>query len=816
MFSRADLHVHSKYSNRPSEWLLQRLGVPECYTEPAEVYDLCRKNGMDFVTITDHNSIEGPLEIAHLPNTFVSNEVTTYFPEDGCKVHVLVFGINESQFRDIQRLRRSIYDFRDYLFDNDIAYSVAHPLYAVNDRLTVEHFERLIVLFKHFEAINGARKPTAGVLVRAILGNLTPRLVADFANQYDIDPRDDRPWNKVFTAGSDDHSALHIARAYTMTPVATNTGEFLERLRSGDHSPAGASGSSLTMARSFYAIAYSYYRDRTLGRGDRGREPFDEVLKRLLQEGAVEASLPLNGNGEAKRHKSFFGGGRNGNLAILKQLAGVKVKSNALASPDVRCFDTASAIGQKMASKAIKKAVTKVRKGKFNEAAQSLSGLGTVGLAVAPYLAAFYSQHKDDLRLEAVARRFRSARLLRRRPQRALWFTDTLGQVNGVARTVVESTQRARDKGFEVEVIGCSANGEDFDKPIHLFEPVTSFKMPEYADLQVAIPPFLEVLEHCERRQASEVIISTPGPVGLLGLAVGRLFSLPVTGIYHTDFPLYLRYLTGSGVLETLAWTYMRWFFGHMDRLFMPSRATMQQLESHGVDASSMSLFRRSVDLNRFHPARRRTDFWDRFGLNDAPKVAYVGRVSKEKNLEALLNAFVKIRARGRDCQLAIVGDGPDRQRLEDLYGERPDIAFTGFLSGDELVEAYASADLFAFPSLSDTYGNAVLEAQASGLPAVVSNLGGPQEIIDPGRSGVVFDAADPEGLICALTDLLADPLTRARMSRAAREVAEGHGDEVFFDDLWSDEEMEARDRALDRFDRIDRSEPAMVVASGF
>src|SRR5262249_42160256 len=88
MTSRADLHVHSRYSDRPTEWLLQRLGAPECYTNPRTVYDAARRRGMQFVTITDHNCIDGAIEIAHLPDTFVSSEITTYFPEDGCKVHV--------------------------------------------------------------------------------------------------------------------------------------------------------------------------------------------------------------------------------------------------------------------------------------------------------------------------------------------------------------------------------------------------------------------------------------------------------------------------------------------------------------------------------------------------------------------------------------------------------------------------------------------------------------------------------------------------------------------------------------------------------
>jgi predicted metal-dependent phosphoesterase TrpH len=105
MSSKVDLHVHSKYSDRPSEWILRRIGSPECYTEPKTIYERARRRGMQFVTITDHNCIRGALDIAHLEGVLIGNEITTYFPEDRCKIHVLAWDITESQFVEIQRLR---------------------------------------------------------------------------------------------------------------------------------------------------------------------------------------------------------------------------------------------------------------------------------------------------------------------------------------------------------------------------------------------------------------------------------------------------------------------------------------------------------------------------------------------------------------------------------------------------------------------------------------------------------------------------------------------------------------------------------------
>src|SRR5262249_36389397 len=121
--SRVDLHVHSRYSDRPTEWVLRRIGAPECYTQPRAVYDIARRRGMQFATISDHNCIDGALEIAHLPGAFISNEVTAYFPEDGCKIHVLCWNITEAQFRDIQEVRRNIVELRDYFLANHIVHA---------------------------------------------------------------------------------------------------------------------------------------------------------------------------------------------------------------------------------------------------------------------------------------------------------------------------------------------------------------------------------------------------------------------------------------------------------------------------------------------------------------------------------------------------------------------------------------------------------------------------------------------------------------------------------------------------------------------
>ena len=242
---------------------------------------------MDFVTISDHNCIRGALEIAHLPGTFLSNETTTYFPEDGCKVHVLVFGISEDQFRMIQELRGDIYQLRQYLLAEDILCSVSHPLFRVNGRLTVSHVEKLLLMFPRFESINGARDRRAADLVSAVFRHLTPGLMGKMADRHGIEPAGPEPWKKTFTGGSDDHSGVYAGIAHTVTPHAEDAAEFLGHLRRGDHEAAGVCGGSVMMGHSLYHIAYQYYEKRFL-RGGNGRPTIiGELFKRLLQGSAA-------------------------------------------------------------------------------------------------------------------------------------------------------------------------------------------------------------------------------------------------------------------------------------------------------------------------------------------------------------------------------------------------------------------------------------------------------------------------------------------------------------------------------------------------
>lgn len=775
---KADLHVHSKHSDRPTEWFLRRIGAPECFTEPADVYRICREKGMDFVTISDHNCIAGALEIAHLPGTFISSELTTYFPEDGCKIHCLVQDITERQFSELQDVRQNIYDLRQYLAEESIAHVIAHPLFRVNDVLTVDHVEKLLLLFDRFEVINGSRHPRAGDLTMALFSQLTRDRIWEMADRHGIHPHGEVPWVKRFTGGSDDHSGIYAASAYTVTPHAGSVGEFLDHLKAGRHEAGGTAGTSLRLAHSLYQIAYQYYRSRIMKPGA-GSSVLGELFKRLLSgyEEPEKSSGPVRAWAErvvTKYRVRKLSPGERTLVEAFSKLRGKTspeaVQTGRRVGADVESFATASRISHELGFTFLKQFLGHVEEGRVVDGFQSLASMSTVMLGIAPYLTAFGVQHKDEKFLQEATTRLGGSTVCTERSNRRAWVTDTFSDVNGVSHTIRMLTAKARDRGWPITVMTSMESPPDVGFEAVNFPPLGTFSLPEYDTQKMVFPPFLDVIETLERGNYREVIISTPGPMGLTALAAARLLGIKTTGIYHTDFPKYVKCLTQDESLEQMAWGYMQWFYGKLDRIQVPSEYYRKLLVEKGFDESKMKILPRGVDLDRFNPGKRDPAFWKQYGLNGNMKLLYVGRVSKEKNVSTLMEAFRLARTTMPNLDLVVVGDGPELASFRQQQDSN--ICYTGFLQGEELAAAYASADLFLFPSASDTFGNVVLEAQASGLPAIVSTQGGPAEIIARNGSGLVVDVRTPGPLCAGIRELVRDGKQRGDMGRNALKTA--------------------------------------------
>jgi glycosyltransferase involved in cell wall biosynthesis len=212
----------------------------------------------------------------------------------------------------------------------------------------------------------------------------------------------------------------------------------------------------------------------------------------------------------------------------------------------------------------------------------------------------------------------------------------------------------------------------------------------------------------------------------------------------------------------------MHWLYGQVDTVFVNSEQYRKCWIDRGFAPEKLKILPRGLDTDLFNPARRDLSFWPGAGANGTEvRLLYVGRISREKDLDVLAAAYHKVRAAGQSVKLYLVGLGPYSEALAAML---PDAVFLGYLTGEPLARAYASADVFVFPSTTDTFGNVIIEAQASGLPVIVSDLGGPKELVEDRVNGLVTKAHDAEDVARAITLLAGDNMLRTRMGEKARQ----------------------------------------------
>ena len=795
--SRCDLHIHSRYSARSEEWLFRRFDFPDSYSDPKTLYEQLVGHGMDHVTITDHDTIEGCLQIADLPRTFISEQVTTYFPHDTCKLHILVWGISEQQHRDIEAVRDNIFELQRYLQMAQVTHAVAHPLYSVNGKLEACHLEQLILLFKHFEGINGLRDALLSDLAQTLFEQLTPDKIDAFANRHNLAPTHAEPWKKVFVGGSDDHGGQFVASAFTETPAADSAERFLEFVRSGDCSVRGYGGTPLILSHGFYNTVACFIQDRFHEKLGPGAALLEKMFSRFM-EGRAPTEFTLKEKTEfivqGVLSGKIFEFVKPANVSLWNELSGyfarpeVKAKLAAhldkVSEPERRTFLMANMVAEQLAFRFFNKFVQQIGSGNMVESMQALSAIAPILVILTPYIYGFHSQAPSRKWLRSIFKELTGTLPIALQNRKRAWFTDTLEDVNGVATTIRKMTAAGAAAGKQLVVVTSRSNQQISDIPIKNFPPIGEFELPEYELQKLSFPPILQMLDYIQREKFTEIIISTPGPVGLTALLAAKMLNLQTSGIYHTDFPQYIRILTEDSFLESMAWRYMHWFYGQLDTVFVNSEEYRQSWIKHGFDPAKLKILPRGLDTELFHPARREPEFFEKFGEHNGEiRLLYVGRISREKDLDLLAAAYRRLRDEGLPMQLFVVGHGP---YSEAFAKSLPEAIFTGYLTGNELAAAYASADIFVFPSTTDTFGNVILEAQACGLPVVVSDSGGPKELVQDTANGLITKSHDEEDFARAIRALVTNPALRERMGKSARNSVIDRSWPSAFDRFWT------------------------------
>lgn len=822
-YGKVDFHLHSYASNVTDYYAANTFAIPESYSDPIATYHELRRKGMTLITLTDHNSIDGVKEMldAQLPGVFISAEMTTTFPEDGCNIHVTVANMTEAQFREVDRLRGNVYEMCSYVEDqirdeqpdeNHLAYFMTHPLMSTQNRpygregaLTADHIEKALLMFRCMEVRNGTRTRALNEFTHQLITSLDRESLERLANKHGIVPRGERPWLKAVVAGSDDHSGINPGGTWTEFALPegrkANANDLIDSIRNRITAPAGSHGGPISLAHSILKLLYDGNKPGNAVPGSRPMSvgsSLNSLLRYVFDPDSVRLHHRLEFQGrlwigklQALRPQICRRPRQESFEKILsseaRTLLGGKEFQARLATlerTDDRIFKVVSTLVNRVFQRYVARLsapgpiniVTMIK-----EAVALVSSNVFVSL---PYLVSYLHQATDRAIVSDIRKRFDL-----NAHEKLVLVTDTLFDINGVARTIRRMMAEAAARGIELVVVSCLSEHEmamcSNDPEIaayvasggvHILPAIANANLPTYQGLQIRVPPFLELLQYLQENGFTKMQISTPGTVGIAGLMAAKLLQIETSATYHTSFPEYVEDYTRDISLEALAWKYMILFYHSVDEVVVPSKFIARLLHQRGLRNRKLLILDRWVDTERFHPRNRIANYWQKFGIQQAANTVmflYVGRVGLEKNLDVMADAFERLLSTHANAHLIVVGDGPYRATLQARLKDLP-ATFTGFLNGKDLQAAFASADVKLFPSTTDTWGNAPLEGQASGLPVVVSDKGGPHELMLDGVTGFVTKGRDVESLLSAMRQLMDRP-TRERMAQSARSYVQAN-----------------------------------------
>lgn len=360
--------------------------------------------------------------------------------------------------------------------------------------------------------------------------------------------------------------------------------------------------------------------------------------------------------------------------------------------------------------------------------------------------------------------------------------TDTfLPQVNGVTRTLDRLARTVAARGGAVEIFTSDDPAAPPDARVQRFPSVSFWGYPE---LRLAAPGAGRLARAMSRWGATMVHAATPFGMGLAARRAARRTGLPLVTSYHTHFTAYAQFYQ-LGLLSTSGWRFLRWFHNGGARTYCPTAAVAAELERHGF--LNTTVWGRGVDTETFSPAWRTPQLRSTFGLREHELlVLYVGRVAREKGIDDVIDAMRLLQALpdAPPCRLLVVGDGPHLAACRARAGDS--VTFIGHRSGEELSRLYASADLFVFPSTTDTFGNVTLEAMASGLPVLAADSAVTRELLVPG-AGSFHIPGDARGLASHIARWGRDPALRRAAGRRGREGAHARSWDLVFDELFTD-----------------------------
>lgn len=354
---------------------------------------------------------------------------------------------------------------------------------------------------------------------------------------------------------------------------------------------------------------------------------------------------------------------------------------------------------------------------------------------------------------------------------RVTLITETFApEVNGVTNTLGHLVKGMGVRDIQVQVIRPRQHKNDNSQQQDNIHSVTlpGLPIPGYSELKFGLPFKRRIRRQMQAFQPQAVYVATEGPMGWAAAKAAKSLNIPVLSGFHTNFHQYIEHYH-LGLLEGLAYRYLRHFHNLTAGTLVPTRSQRDELESHGF--KNVRVMSRGVDSHLFAPSKRSTALRQQWGASDDDMVVlYVGRIAGEKNMDLALATYLHLRQAEASVKLVLVGDGPELKNIQDKH---PDVICCGMQLGEDLATHYASGDVFLFPSKTDTFGNVVTEAMASGLAVVSFDYAAAREHIKHTENGMVAPFGNDQDYIQQATTLLDSPNLLNTIRSKARQTAQ-------------------------------------------
>ncbi len=630
--TRVDLHCHSTASEVSKLGIQRSLGLPECATPPQEVYELAKRRGMDFVTITDHDTIDGCLEIADRDDVFISEELTAWFRGEPQAVHLLCLGISPDDHTWLQEHNRDLETCAEYLHSRGISCSLAHPFYAVEAPLTPAHRRRLAELFCVWETRNGSRARELNMPAAIYI----------------------ETHGGTGTGGSDDHAGVDIGRTFTETPPAATPEEFLRHIRDGRAEARGEQGSAAKWAHAAMALGTRALlladgspslrqtaripgreaEDVRAGAEDMRADAILKIAERVISEGDVR-----HGEGEGDL------GPEDARALLNAFVAAVGIEPGRALIEHMQADDFSHAelarrarrIHERRLREVVEETVETLGRGGepaelAARAVETGRNLFRAAIPAVPYAPAAAFLGKEKAKLTPAEG-----------PKRVALVADAIGGVHGVTHTI-ERIRELGVPGYEVEVVGTDRNVD------RRLSAVAEIDVPFYAGLEIGIPSLPAMVEVLAEGRFDAVHVTAPGPAGVTAALIARIMELPVLGSWHTELGAYAGLRSASPELERGSDLALSLFYRQCGRVLSPSPASDESLVRLGVERPAIGRWGRGVDTSRFDPGLRDPDSYP--GRDQGP----ICREADEGEGRRPARRRLHRRARGRPAAPSPVG----------------------------------------------------------------------------------------------------------------------------------------------------------------